>query len=525
MGLETGIALGVAVTIAPGHCTRGAVTSGLGIAASGGVGLVARHGRWIGTAMDRDGVRGPGIGRTVPGGQPSLEAEPGRVAGLVVGGEIERVGPTYAQGRSERSWCIEGEPCDQQAIGVEHLAERAEHGFEGAGTEEDHDVPGSHHDVDARRRDAQRAQGAESQVCVVPEQVRSFAPGGLDHLEVCVDADGAVAPPSQLDRYSPSAAPGVEHRRWSMPDQLLDQLLDQIRLAVHVLATGRQLGEPGVVVGAPVGHGLTLRRRRGRVDPGALGDGEAGHSGPGTAGWRSFGEPEEWGPGTPGWRSFGEPEEWGPGMPGERGVLSMGMTSTSFALTYDYRCPFARNAHEHVVSALRAGAPWEVRFAPFSLTQAHVEDGGRPAWSDPGKVDDLRAVAASLVVRERHPARFLDVHMALFAARHDQGRDLREWGVVSEVLGSCGVDGHEVLEALSEGWPFELFREEHQAAVEELQVFGVPTFMVGARAAFVRLMTRPQGDAAKARATVDQVLALVADAPELNELKHTTVPR
>lgn len=212
-------------------------------------------------------------------------------------------------------------------------------------------------------------------------------------------------------------------------------------------------------------------------------------------------------------------------MSGREAVLGWVMTSLSFALTYDYRCPFARNAHEHVVDALRAGAPWEVCFSPFSLTQAHVEDGDRSVWEDPARTDDLRAVSASLVVRERYPDRFLDVHVALFAARHDHGRDLREVAVLRDVLGSCGVDSDAVLETLSEAWPLQLFRQEHEAAVDERHVFGVPTFILGDRAAFVRLMTRPQGDAGRARATIDRVLALVSDVPELNELKHTTVPR
>jgi len=46
------------------------------------------------------------------------------------------------------------------------------------------------------------------------------------------------------------------------------------------------------------------------------------------------------------------------------------MTSLRFALTYDYLCPFARNANEHVVTGLRSGAPWDVTIIPFSLTQA-----------------------------------------------------------------------------------------------------------------------------------------------------------
>jgi hypothetical protein len=46
-----------------------------------------------------------------------------------------------------------------------------------------------------------------------------------------------------------------------------------------------------------------------------------------------------------------------------------------FAVTWDYRCPFARNAHEHVLTGLTAGADWQVTFVPFSLGQVHVEEG------------------------------------------------------------------------------------------------------------------------------------------------------
>jgi len=41
---------------------------------------------------------------------------------------------------------------------------------------------------------------------------------------------------------------------------------------------------------------------------------------------------------------------------------------------------------------------------------------------------------------------------------------------------------------------------------------------------FVRLMTRPNGDAELARATIDRVLDLLTGHPEINEYKHTSVP-
>jgi len=199
--------------------------------------------------------------------------------------------------------------------------------------------------------------------------------------------------------------------------------------------------------------------------------------------------------------------------------------STAFTLTYDYRCPFARNAHEHVVEALRAGAGWNVGFVPFSLSQVHVDEGGSDVWDDPSKAPTLLATEAGLVVRERFPERFGDVHLALFAARHDEGRDLREWEVVADVLGAHGVDADDVASALGEGWARELYRKEHEASVQGHRVFGVPTFVAGAGAVFVRLTTRPRGDGDLARRTVERVLELLVDHPELNEFKRTSIDR
>ena len=90
-----------------------------------------------------------------------------------------------------------------------------------------------------------------------------------------------------------------------------------------------------------------------------------------------------------------------------------------FAVTWDYRCPFARNAHEHLVTGLADGADWDVTFLPFSLSQVHAPEGGTPVWDDPGKFKDLIALAAGVVVRDQYPGQFGAVHNALFSARHD----------------------------------------------------------------------------------------------------------
>jgi hypothetical protein len=198
---------------------------------------------------------------------------------------------------------------------------------------------------------------------------------------------------------------------------------------------------------------------------------------------------------------------------------------TSFAVNWDYRCPFARNAHEHIALALADGAEWEVTFLPFSLSQVHVPDGGTSVWDDPSKASDLLALEAGVIVRDQYPERFLDAHLALFSARHDEGLDLRVAEVVARVLDGAGVPGDAVVAEAGAGGAVRELRQAHEKGVAEWAVFGVPTFVLEDRAVFVRLMSRPQGDGALARRTVQGVLELFDSQPDLNEFKYTTLSR
>ena len=197
----------------------------------------------------------------------------------------------------------------------------------------------------------------------------------------------------------------------------------------------------------------------------------------------------------------------------------------SFSVTWDYRCPFARNFCEHLLDGLEAGANWDVRFVPFSLDQVHVDEGDVDAWDNPATCRSLLAGQVGVAVRDKWPERFLVVHRALFACRHDQGGDLRDEGVLRAAVASVGLDRDEVFAEVDAGWPLATFRKEHESVVADYRVFGVPTLIVGDRAVFVRVMNRPAGDADIARRTVERALELVTGWPELNEFKHTSIPR
>ena len=196
-----------------------------------------------------------------------------------------------------------------------------------------------------------------------------------------------------------------------------------------------------------------------------------------------------------------------------------------FAITHDYLCPFARNAAEVVVRDLEAGEPLRADFRAFSLSQVHLEEGEAPVWA-PG-ADPRSGVLAlqwGLAVRDHLPGRFPAAHLALFAARHDHGRDLNDPEVLAEAVALAGVDPAEVEKLVASGGPAAALAADHTWAVDRYRVFGVPTFVTDQRAVFVRLMDRP-GTPAAARSTLERVLTMVEDWPDLNEFKATAIPR
>jgi len=199
----------------------------------------------------------------------------------------------------------------------------------------------------------------------------------------------------------------------------------------------------------------------------------------------------------------------------------------SFAVSWDYRCPFARNAHEHILTGLAAGADWDVRFVSFSLGQVHVPEGETSVWDDPSKDTGLIALQSGVWVRDHDPERFPAVHRGLFAARHDEGLKIKDPEVVQGVLDTNGVDVDEVFAAIEEGSALKTIRAEHEGFVDTNNMWGVPTFVSRDAAVFVRVMDRapigsdPQGSIR----TVERILDLLESWPELNEFKHTSIKR
>ncbi len=189
-----------------------------------------------------------------------------------------------------------------------------------------------------------------------------------------------------------------------------------------------------------------------------------------------------------------------------------------FAVTFDYLCPFARNANEAVLTGLEQGRDWRVAFRPFSLAQVHVDDGEVPVWDRQEAASGVLALQWGLAVRDEFPDRFPGVHRALFAARHDRGLDIKDEAVLRDAVASAGADPDAVADVVAGGRPAKTLAMEHSEAVERWEVFGVPTFIVGDEAVFIRFMERDRVE------DLARALELVAWT-NLNEFKRTRVPR
>ena len=194
--------------------------------------------------------------------------------------------------------------------------------------------------------------------------------------------------------------------------------------------------------------------------------------------------------------------------------------SRSIAVTFDYRCPFAYNGNAAVVAALRAGSDVDFRFTPFSLDQIHVEEGEVPMWDrDPSEWGSgVLSLLYGIAVRDTFPDQFFAAHLALFAARHDKGLQLKEEAVLRDAVTEAGLDADAVAEEAHSGRPLKVLSSEHTEAVDRWAVFGVPTYIEDDEAVFVRFMERGRVD------DLERVLDLLQWS-RLNEFKRTRIPR
>jgi hypothetical protein len=196
---------------------------------------------------------------------------------------------------------------------------------------------------------------------------------------------------------------------------------------------------------------------------------------------------------------------------------------THFDLSYDYRCPFAKNIHLHVLAALEAGADLDVRFVPWTLSQGHREDGAPDVWDDPARDADLLSLAVGVSIHDQQSDVFPAAHAALFLARHEQGIRLVDFDEIAKGLDGLDVDLDEVRADVESRRPHGVIASSYRE-FERYEAFGVPTFVVNGDATFVRYMTGPTDKPSDSIKIIDSLITLMENDADLNEFKHTRLP-
>ncbi len=195
----------------------------------------------------------------------------------------------------------------------------------------------------------------------------------------------------------------------------------------------------------------------------------------------------------------------------------------TFDVSYDYRCPFAKNIHLHLVTALEAGADFDVNFVAWTMSQGYKAEGAPDVWNDPARDAELLSLAVSVSIRDQQPDRFLRAHAALFRARHERGIRLVTMEQIEQVLADQDIDLAMIRDDVASRRPHKVIGANFER-YEALEAFGVPTFVVGSDATFVRYMTGPTDDAQASIKLIDSIVTLIEAQPELNEFKHTRLP-
>jgi len=127
------------------------------------------------------------------------------------------------------------------------------------------------------------------------------------------------------------------------------------------------------------------------------------------------------------------------------------------------------------------------------------------------------ALLYGIAVRDHFPDEFLDAHLELFAARHVHGGKLDEESVLRDAVARAGLEPDAVAAIAHAPETLKTLAAEHTEMVDDYAVFGVPTFVEGDQAVFVRFMDRGNGN------DVERMLELLAWT-SLNEFKRTRIP-
>ena len=194
----------------------------------------------------------------------------------------------------------------------------------------------------------------------------------------------------------------------------------------------------------------------------------------------------------------------------------------SFDVFYDYLCPFVYRASVLLQNVRDSGQrPIDIRWRYFSLIQVNSKDDGWTIW-DALDSEARGRLAFKAAEAARRQGAFDDFHMALLRARHEKRVDIDDVAVVERVAEDSGLDLDRFRTDIADPQIVSALERDHRAAVAEYGVFGTPTFVFDAGAAYVRLSEPPE--ASDSVAIFDRVISIAAEEPRILEIKRPVKP-
>jgi predicted DsbA family dithiol-disulfide isomerase len=195
-----------------------------------------------------------------------------------------------------------------------------------------------------------------------------------------------------------------------------------------------------------------------------------------------------------------------------------------FDLFFDYQCPYVYRASTLLHTVGESGARrMRIGWRYFSLTQVNSTEKGWTVWDAPASERVRGRLAFQAAEAARRQDCFDRFHMPLLRARHRDGLDIDDAGVVEQVAITSGLDLERFRKDVADPDILAPLARDHRQAVDELGIFGTPTFVFpDGASAYVRITTPPEGEGAVK--LFDELVGIVAHEPRIREIKRPSSP-
>jgi predicted DsbA family dithiol-disulfide isomerase len=163
-----------------------------------------------------------------------------------------------------------------------------------------------------------------------------------------------------------------------------------------------------------------------------------------------------------------------------------------------------------------------IQWKTFSLDQQNSEESPDfMMWEHPDHpTQGVPALVAAKAAENQGDASFLRFHLAAFQARHDEGEDIADRGVLSNIAKEAHLDSVQFERDMDKRETWQAMGEDHLESKRKYEVFGVPTLVFGqGQAVFVKLESIPESR--EERISLFELISDMAEKkPYLRELKR-----